>query len=193
VDGFKKKGEFFSLLLFYGMENIKDNIPMGLGELGEPNLTFVRKFRFLLNLEGLGDQWIKKVKIDWVNKVMNLEVYEVYTDGKVPVLEWLKNHGKSGSLATYDGCGKALYAFKFNGLWITERNSDFDYAVSDESTMKITMAFDSYEQIDLAEKKIAEPAPVVTGCNLEFEETEINRLNGAMWLPGKAKPKVDDI
>ena len=101
------------------MENIKDNIPMGLGKLGEPtpvviqasattSITFVRKFRFLLNLEGLGDQWIKNLKINWVEKYLEFEVYEVYVEGKVPVLEWLKNPSKSGTLATYDGCGETL-------------------------------------------------------------------------------------
>jgi hypothetical protein len=153
---------------------------MGLGKLGNPDLTFVRKFRWTLKGKYLNEWYNKSVNLDYSIKLLTFSTYEVYEkDGKIAIHEWA-DRMESGEyqdeellFVTYDGCGNELYARKFTGLKVTNRNNHFDYADSDASMHRVVVTYDQCEVIPVTDQK---HFPVID------KETEINFLNSKTWL-----------
>jgi hypothetical protein len=150
-----------------------EKINMGMGELANQSIVFVRKFRFTLSVEGLSELYIKKAKIDYVKKTLSFEAYEIFVDGKLPTTEWLKKPGKSAIFTTYDGSGNPIYCHKFNYLILTGAVTDFDMASSDESTLQVSMSFYDYEVIATAEK---------IDVDFPVREKRIDRLNSSTFI-----------
>jgi hypothetical protein len=191
-------------------ENTK-NRSMGIGPLGDPTITFVRKFRWTMRGTNLREHFIKKVAFDFKKKLIDLDVMEVVCQGDddIDVQRWLEAEWRNEQLtfATYDGCGTPLYEYKFTGLELVEDKSDFDYTSSEESSRKIKVSYTDYTrtfmlapkgQVTSYPKKCfkwklqSEDSPneylVKTEMRaaLDVEETEINFLNAKTWIPGKA-------
>ena len=127
---------------------------MGLGELGRPDLTFARSFRFTLESKLVShlESFVKVVKPKFVDKTLYFEVYEVSVkyDGVVfceQVYDWVNSMYKETdeelTLTTYDGCGNSLYEFKFYGLKTIKHDfNDFDYSSSDVLMQKVLLSYD---------------------------------------------------
>lgn len=129
---------------------------MGVGKLIDPNLIFVRKFRWTLESDGLPETWTTKVDIDFKNQELMLEVFEVVdtTKDDIDIQSWLaKDLQKEWlTLTTYDGCGNELYQYKFGRLSIMEDKMGFDYAVSDPSIRKVKLHFNTLNRKILYKK-----------------------------------------
>lgn len=126
--------------------DLNDKKDMGMGELGKPSLIFARKFRWTLEGQNLPQHFFKAVKIDYKNKKIDFEYYDV-KDGKIGfhAHDWAEQLSKLPEetllLKTYDGCGNCLYAIEFLNLKLLEHKNDFDYAVSDPSESKISVSY----------------------------------------------------
>jgi len=154
------------------------SIAMGVGKLASQEITFVRKFRFLIAGQHLDCHWTKKAHIDWTNKFIALETYEVYEDGKIPVLDWVEAienktyPDEKLALTTFDGIGRKLYCYEFEGLVIVQRTNNFDMANSDEVTQMINMAFTKATRVPVDGEALA-------GWHETGKQPlEINHLNG---------------
>ena len=188
------------------------SIPMGIGPIGSPNATFVRKFRWTLEAQDINDEttlpphFMYKVRFDFQRQLIYLESYEVYTEDKdIEILAWLESDLKNQVMifATYDGCGNILYHYNFYGLHVIENGVEtFDYELSDPSIRKATIKFDSYsrqfkgdlvkpENFYLHKLSINESPEMDVVIrdrpSLSIEETKINHLNARTWIPGKAE------
>jgi hypothetical protein len=121
---------------------------MGIGRKGDPCITFARKFRWTLASEGLPEHFFNKVKIDYKNKTIDFDYLDV-TDGKegFHAHAWADNLDNRPqttlTLKTYDGCGRTLYTVVFKQLRLLGFKADFDYAVSDPSESKISVAYNT--------------------------------------------------
>lgn len=153
---------------------------MGIGKLGNPNLIFARQFRWTLKGKYLQDHWNKSVNIQYTDKTINLSAYEVFMeDGTIPIHVWAEGMEKgefkdeSLILTTFDGCGYPLYAYKFIGIKLKSRHSDFDYRSSDVSYHKITLTFDKYRKHQSTESYF----PLK-----KEEKAEVNFLNAKTWV-----------
>lgn len=155
---------------------------MGLGELGGPDMRFVRKFRFLISGDHLSNLFIFSAHISWIGKKIQLTVYEAYKDGNgIEIHNWAdameenKYPDESMILTTLDGCGMEIYKRKFSGLKILERENNFDYSDSDISTHIVTLSYEKYEKL-----------PVDTEIKTEMKKeplAQVDHLNGRMWTP----------
>lgn len=195
-----------------GVKNYKEakNRNMGLGVLGDPSITFVRKFRWTMQGLGLPEHFMKKVAFDFAAKTINLEAYEIVLSNAedIDIQRWLESNLNREELffTTYDGCGTPLYQYVFSDLTLLSDKADFDYASSEESTRKVSLKYENCERRYLAGPK-KEPLVIKKGYDwtlnlegsnaeyevkvaqrpqLEIEETEINFLASKMWIPGKA-------
>ena len=181
--------------------------PMGMGKLGDPTLVFVRKFRWTLEGKDLDEGIVKSIKFDFKAKTISFKAMEVAESGKdINIHAWLENDLSKEKLifTTYDGCGTPLYTQTFSYFELLSDSADFDYASSEESYRNIVL---KYRHCDRARHGIKKPEPyrkkrfdwelsidkneafkvkVNNRPNLKVEETEINFLNGKMWIPGKA-------
>lgn len=203
---------------FKGKTNMykeKKGKSMGLGPLGAPDITFVRKFRWTLSGTNLKEHFVKKVDFDWVSHVITLEVMEAISKGDTDLnvhhwLElWHKNGWKNEELyfTTYDGCGNPLYEYRLTGLKLVGDLSGFDYSLSDVSSRYITVEFQKYERkylvvpeikacpkplkkayqfcVSVEDKSREYPVKTTVRPHINIEETEINFLNCKSWIPGK--------
>src|SRR5207302_1838043 len=64
-------------------------INMGLGELANPSNVFVRQFRFLFWFDHMGPEFNHSIKLDRVAKEIRFKNYEIATNGKVLIQDWI--------------------------------------------------------------------------------------------------------
>ena len=194
-------------------ENIKPKL-MGIGKLGDPSVIFVRQFRWTLESDSLEPDWNKSIDIDYQNKLIKFEAYEVFVDGTVPILAWcdhmMEKHRNVECLflSTFDGCGELLYQCNFFNVKIVSQNSSFNYESSKESVQQITVSYESMKRKypkngelkslatstwnmhieDINSNVLCKPTVIKLDKRpeLQIEETEINYLNAKTWVPGKA-------
>lgn len=181
---------------------------MGLGKLGDPSITFVRQFRWTLEGDGLPEQWAQKVKIDFKNKKIYVELIEAVDNTKddIDIHKWLEKDLNKESLTftTYDGCGYEIYRYVFTNFHLNNNYSEFDYANSDVSKRCVVLVYDDMKRTPLF-KKAEKPKPyfivnaldkethrtkVVSRPQIDIEESEVNFLNSKAYVPGKYKWKL---
>ena len=135
----------------------QDRQPMGIGPKGRPGVEFVQKFRWTLKATNLEDSFMSGVKLDFHNKLVEFESYEVLGpfNQEVDIQEWVERDiGKEVmTFTTFDGCGAKLYEYKFHGLKIVADNASFDYSEEDPSLRTVTVSYDRYERSVLFERK----------------------------------------
>ena len=136
---------------------------MDLGVLGSPNTIFVRKFRWTieifnpLNQTRAGDQKLvdeycfKHVDIDFKENKLEMIVMEVITEGSldIQIQSWLEQKSHDGEylkFTTYDGTGRPLYEYIFDGLEVIGEKMSFDYASTEESTRELSVKFSNYKR-----------------------------------------------
>lgn len=168
----------------------KDNKPtpsrsMGIGPLGSPTTTFVRKFRWTMGSSTLPEHFFKNVKFDYIKKQINFEYYNIATpeDG-LHAMKWVENLNPQEILTftTFDGCGNKIYEEIFHGLSVVEHSNDFNYESSDASFEKISVLYSFYERNYLFKTTV----PTLSFTNqVEVEEVNINFLNSNIKIPGK--------
>jgi hypothetical protein len=192
------------------VKTYKNARSMGIGKLGEPAMTFVRQFRWVMTTSGVPEHLMNKVDFDFVSKTISLHCIEVIAPEDTDVLidNWLEKDLTQENLVftTYDGLGTPLYEMKFNNLTLLEDKASFDYSVSGLSIRKLKFAYDEKERVFLAKGDPRIPKKkgfswkfrvgqdlklfdVKSGQqpNLEIEETELNFLSSKTWIPSKAK------
>ncbi len=183
---------------------------MGLGELGNPQLTFVRKFRWTLNSLTLQEHFVKKVDFDFAEQVIYLEIMEVIRpeDNDINVHQWLESDLSKDTLVftTLDSCGVPIYQYEISRLTLLGDKSFFDYSLSDESCRSVKLHYDHLsrtffgknKKTNIVKKGFTWKMKVEGGSNvydikminrpsLNIEETEINFLNSKTWIAGKAE------
>ena len=186
---------------------VRENMGIGPVGVGDPNVVFVRKFRWTLSCPSSSEYWMQSVAFDWLTKRIKCSAFEVWLPpGVVPIIDWLENFAKHKKkpvvFTTWDGCGQELYSYEFEGLRLESNESSFDYSSSDVSTRTFTLSYDKVKV------KVAKRVPkelkieCVVDNNPEAEadlktllgqikekvaeETEIDFLNDKMWIPAKA-------
>jgi hypothetical protein len=183
---------------------------MGLGDLADPTMMFVRKFRWTLKSTVLQEHFVKKVDFDFTKQVLRIQVYEVVNTAEddINVQKWLESDMSKDILVftTYDGCGTPMYQYELTGLMLLEDKANFDYSDSDVSTRHIGIAFEEMKRTYFGKEqnKISVPkkgfkwkirvqgsqdsydVKVKARPTVDIQETEINFLNAKTWIPGKA-------
>ena len=189
------------------------SVSMGIGPIGRPDATFVRKFRWTLGAhdlkekETLSEHFMKAVKVDFSRQIIHLDSYEVFMKDSedIEILAWLERddmHKQVLTLITYDGCGKAIYQYNFCNLYVIEQSASFDYSVSDESIRKASIKFQSYSRIVagnvvkpenkyIYKIKLGDSPEIEVDLkdrpSLTIEETKVSHLNASTWIPGMAR------
>lgn len=178
---------------------------MGIGKIGSPEITFVRKFRWTLKGTNLEEHFLKNVKFDFKQQRMEIEAYEiVIKDEDINIHTWLESDLSKEQLVftTYDGYGFPIYSYIFTNLDVQADTASFDYSSSAESTRKIalkygavTRNFHPKQKVVIQKKRFdwkisvegseAKPVKIDTRPMLNAEEIEINFLNTKMWLPAE--------
>lgn len=142
---------------------------MGLGQLGSPDIIFVRKFRWTLEGKNFKEQWAKRCMVDYHEQTIEAEIYdvvipnhtvpnefeaqliEVFPKSDIPTLEFLEymdDEMEELTLTVYDGCGQPLYAHTFLGVRINRVHpQEFDYSKSDEQTLRVTLSYDKIKTL----------------------------------------------
>ncbi|MHA1949687.1 MAG: hypothetical protein ACW99G_07215 [Candidatus Thorarchaeota archaeon] len=135
---------------------------MGIGKLG--NLTFVRKFRWTIKGIKLQEQFAKRIKINYQEKKIEIELYETVHDEQIHALdflEYIRGQKELLHFSTYDGCGYELYKHCFKNVTLEKIHpQEFDYALSDESTLKLTL---SYENVKTLLGRLSQTVPESRG------------------------------
>ena len=181
------------------MDECNTRASMGFGTNLDPNLIHVRKFRWTLKASNLPEYWMASAYFNWKKHTIECSAYEVWTPPKnIEVVRWLENfdeyaqNGETLTFTTWDGCGRALYRYKFSGLTLLEDTSDFDYASSDASCRQFTIHFQRKEHEIIAsvqepyqQQVIETQKKEVEVEAVETEKTPIHFLNCTTWLPGK--------
>jgi len=153
---------------------------MGMGDLGKPEMVFVRKFRWTLKGKYLSEMFNKSVGINYYHKHLTIGIIEVYEKGgsdKTHAHAWaeLLESGECDEelvFTTFDGCGKELYAKKFSGLKIKNRYNRFDYSDNEEAVHEVSVSYDSCEDVPTTE----EVHPT------ESREVWVDHLNAKMTI-----------
>lgn len=158
---------------------------MSLGKLGEPNLIFVRQFRFILQSEHLSESFNHSVKIDWLNKKITFWTYEVVLEGKIPIHEWVTEmqQGKYPeeilTLRTFDGLGNEIYQRSFHNLKISAGESNFNYEKSDVVLCEVNISFEKVTEETPLKNELDIKEIKKTNDNL----THVHHLNGKGTIP----------
>lgn len=106
--------------------------------------SFVRKFRWLLEIENLSCQFMKKVSFDFTKKIIKLQYYEVMVGGISVFQKWIdskKEESINIKFTVLDYKGESLYQFIFDDCVIVSEKIDFDYSNSDSSFRKIKFKY----------------------------------------------------
>lgn len=179
---------------------------MGIGKLNNPNLTFVRKFRWTLEGDNLPEYLIKDIAFNFSKQSIKFNAYEtvIAGDSDVTIHKWIAQDlaGKHLSFTVYDGCGVALYGYKFHDLILVSDKCDFDYAKSDISCRKLKVRYGKVEKTFLPQENKTKTNMFqwelsVNGIskiklenadrpNLHIEETEVNFVDSKTFMPGKS-------
>jgi len=125
--------------------------PMGIGRIGRPDIEFVQKFRWTLKATSLDYSFMKGVDLDFHNKLVKFESYEVidpFELAEIDVQQWVEKDISEEvmTFTTFDGCGTKLYEYKFYDLKIVADNASFDYSEGDPSLREVTVSYDRYER-----------------------------------------------
>lgn len=180
--------------------------------LSSPDLIFARSFRWNFKAAHLPEYFVRKVRIDHINKIICLEIYQAYGNEKdTPFQEWIKNWDDEATFTCYDGCGDELDETKFTGLKLIAHTGDYDYASSDVATDDVIVSYEtesracSYlrtkmpkihvlpkgDEGKLIWKLLVDDEEYVVEDqkrpNLVVEEIEIPYKNQTIWIPGRAK------
>lgn len=176
------------------------SVNMGLGELGDKNLTFVQDSRFNLYSENLKGDWIESIKeIDYLNKTIEFSAYQVIINNTNPVMDWIdfiqNTDGKKYLLLDlYNGCGEIIESYKFNNILLTSIKSNYNYYLSNANKISISVKFDNFERLN---SKISKnvwkiefddnsyEVKIKDRPNIKIDEIEISRLNTTCIIPGK--------
>lgn len=184
-------------------------INMGLGELGNPNIVFSRKFRWILESTNLPSHYVSDVSFDFVTKTVNLSYYDIIINGKegMHALQWAdglankKYFDETITFTALDGCGNHLYKLTFKDLTLVSHTANFNYESSDCSKTLLTVKYDivhkqliacpdQFDRYSWSFEIGGKEYPISWSGNkrptLHIEETELNFLNGKTWTPGKA-------
>lgn len=183
---------------------------MGMSKLLGPNAVFVRKFRWVVSAEHLHK--IAEVSFQSVDfllkpeKQIALRVLELVQRDNgswldVPVLEWLEKLPERPDEAlvftTFDGCGYPIYECRYTGLEVVSTAMNFDYAVSDVSTIDIVLKYQQMERKFLMTEKPILPEITESDNPREARETTISTCGGSARIKtvksGKKGEVVDTI
>lgn len=151
---------------------------MGIGKLGDPQITFLRKFRFTLSGEHLDEDFNHSVTVDWLRQTIKLLAYEVYIDGKIPIWEWAdamqqrKHPDESLTLTAYNGMGTSIYRKKLEGLELIGRENKFDYSSSDAVFHEVTLQYNKVSDLQSVVKKDIKDEDLLP----------VNHLNAKIWV-----------
>jgi hypothetical protein len=117
------------------------------------NIVFNRKYRWTLESKGLPSIFMKNVQIDYCDKTLSFEYYDVHSEhsGVLQGMLWA-NQLQSGAwgdeiltLTEYDGSGNATHSIEFKGLILMRHTTELDYDSNEASTRKITVGFKDFE------------------------------------------------
>lgn len=175
---------------------------MGLGELSSPDLTFVRRFRWTLCAPNLPEYLVTRAAFYFHNHKIKVGFLEV-VDGDLDcqIHNWLEHPRGPLDFTTYDGCGTALYQYRFFNPAVEYDRTSFNYESSDISIRKVRLRYTRHERITKPEipplvishgttiqAGDCQPLPVelFKRPTVSIEETEVNFLADKMWIPGKA-------
>ncbi len=176
---------------------------MGMGKLS--GAVFARQFRWTLKNDHFIEYVVHSVKVDHCSQTLEIVFFDLQTDeSPFAALKWLsdlKNRVIKGEdetllLTTYDGCGVPLYGIKFSGLRLENHTMELDYDNSDTINRKATLRYDR-EGIGLHKTNPTIMKPINPTLFNErmsnwmkknpkaFDETKINFLNSACYIPGR--------
>lgn len=154
---------------------------MDLGKLANPEMVFVRNFRFIISGENLDNYFVHSVDIDLYNNQLMIRIYEVWDNGVVSAHKWADAMQKREypdeklTLVALDGCGTELYKRVFTGLQVNGRKNSFNYDSSDVSFTEVSLHYNEceYSQSKDTHHEWHPEAP---------RETEVNHLNASMTI-----------
>ncbi len=157
---------------------------MGLGDLGKPDMIFVREFRWILKGKYLSEMFNKTVGVDYYNRRLLVSIYEVYesateAQGKKTHAHAWADRLESGEwndeelvLITFDGCGNELYAKRFSGLEVKGRQNKFDYSSSEAAAHEVLLSYKSCEDVNTT-KDVHPTKP---------KKAQIDHLNARLFI-----------
>jgi hypothetical protein len=112
----------------------------------QPPDEWVRDFRWTLESETLLPHYNKKLEIDWLNRRLKFQVYDVIVDGSAPtqqareaLVRWPASEFLT--LRTYSGCGGMLDQTTFSGVKVISCRQTFDYASSEVADVEFEIEF----------------------------------------------------
>jgi hypothetical protein len=183
--------------------------PMGVPK-GYQDVVMSRRFRWTLGSQNLREHFNKTLIIDYVNKVLHIQAYDVVTPpSDMSALVWGEHLRRKDLPAeelvfeNYDGCGNSLSKTYFTGLSLQAMTTAYDYADSEPVVIAMSV---KYEDCIMAsphspypitrwsmkvgtgkEQTDSIPVQFRTRPTLTIEKTEVNFLNGNIGIPGKGK------
>ena len=179
---------------------------MGIGDLIKPSVTFARKFRWTLESEGLPEYYVKKLNIDYFNKTLKFEYYDVCDSegGGFHIFNWLENMKNYASdrmmFRLYDGCGYEMFKVDFSSLTLLEHHADYDYELSEISTQVVALKYGHHQfECSYGNLRKTRWGASFEGCpdeihvvldkrpNVRIKEQELPFLNTKTWIPGTAQ------
>jgi len=129
---------------------------------GEPkkptdsNVILARKFRWTIEGEKLEPHFVKSVQFDWINKQIELQIFEVILPNKTePAVVWkehIEHNTEQLTFRTYDGCGNVLYKHLFHTVYLGGiAPQKFDYSDEDVSFLTFLLQYEKCERISAQE------------------------------------------
>lgn len=122
---------------------------MGLGPISASGYTFPRTFRWLFYSPGYEyiRHWCEKLKVDYVNKIIELNIMDDMNGG---VFDWLSQllkqrdmNAKEIRLEHLNGLGQIMYWHCFSDCEVKSHESHYDYSSNNVITNKITIAYNT--------------------------------------------------
>jgi hypothetical protein len=184
---------------------------MGMGPLGSPHTVFATQFRWTLDNKNMPiEHFMKAVAVDFANRILRVQSYEVIISGQndVYIHRWLEQDLSKEHLilTTYDGCGVPLYEYVFENLKIVADAVNFDYELSDVSIRHFSVSYESVKRnflVKLVEPPKPKPSLVwklnmvgdPSSClyvvdtdrpTLDVEEVSVKHKEQSVIHPGKA-------
>jgi hypothetical protein len=134
--------------------DIKETIVKAKKEVGtmpqwNSDMPIPRTFRWLLSSKTHPDiqLWMKQVNIDYLNKVIDIQVYD---DAAGEVFRWLEsNHtGDMLTMAHLDATQIPFCSSEFSDLMLTSHTAEYDYAKNDVLTHFVKIKYGSVARSD---------------------------------------------
>lgn len=131
-------------------------------QLRDPNKEIIPilTYRYALsNKDGNIESFVKSCNIDFINKTLNISLYEVIYKGEMLVNEWLLNISQENLILTvFDKFRNPIYKCTFSGLILLSDKSYFDYDKTDISTRDIILSYKSITKEYLYDKSADIPS-----------------------------------